>query len=91
MLIVTPNNFNRPTAKNIDAVFTLRYKADGKFVKVSISPETIKLWRDKFSNYNLVEVQNAMNKLAVIYQTPDEDDIKMLLQNPDYIKIKRTI
>lgn len=68
-------NFNRPTLHPIDKSFTLI--CDGR--KITITPETIKLWKNEFPNLYLIKLQNLVNTLILMYQNPKKEDIEKLL------------
>lgn len=68
-------NFNRPTLHPIGKQFSLI--CNGR--KITINPETIVLWKNDFPNLHLVYLQNLVNTLLVMYQTPKKEDIEKLL------------
>lgn len=80
-----------------DDVLLVKFKSYGRIVahpinkrfsilsdvrKITISPEAMQLWIDKFkdTNYNVVDVQNAINSLVIGYQGTDYVDVKQQLE-----------
>lgn len=77
-IIVKVNGFNRPTLQHKNEMFSISCK--GRYL--NITPESIKLWENNFKEYSLIEVQQAINKLYLMYQeTVNVKDIKKILNN----------
>lgn len=88
-ILQTPVKFKRTTAYPVDRSFSVVYTYFNRKRKITIQAYTIKVWIDNFKDkYTLFEVQNAINKLLITYQTPNVVDIKEKLSNPDSIKIR---
>lgn len=68
-------NFNRPTLHPIGKSFSLI--CNGR--KITINPDTIELWKNDFPHLHLVNVQNLVNTLLLMYQKPKKEDIEKLL------------
>lgn len=66
--------YGRLVAHSVNEDFNL----SSKVRKIKISKEAIKLWMTKFkdTDFNIVDVQNAMNALTISYQATDIDDVK---------------
>lgn len=76
-IIVRVNGFNRPTLQNKSKIFSVFCK--GRYL--NITPEAVKLWEDNFPNKNLIEVQQAINTLILMYQQINVNDVKKVLNN----------
>lgn len=68
-------NFNRPTVHPKNESFSINCNNR----KLTISPEAIELWEEHFKDKNLIEVQQAVNKLILMYQKPDAKDVAKIL------------
>ena len=66
LLFVKTINFNRPTIHYKTNSFSIVCKGR----KITITPEAIELWENNFPEKNLIEIQNAINKLLLMYQKP---------------------
>ena len=76
-VFVNTKNFNRTTIHPKNAAFSINYNSR----KITITPETIELWENHFKNVNLIEVQNAVNRLVLMYQKPQVEDVAKILNN----------
>lgn len=84
-ILVTPTGFNRVTAYDIDSAFRLNTKVR----TVTISPEAIRYWIDKYQNkYSLFEVQNAISALLILCQDINEENIDNVLKRKS-VSIKK--
>lgn len=64
---------------------TIHYKTDKFHLvingrKITLTPLAIKMWEMHFKNYHLIDVQNAINKLDVIYQDLTITNLKKVLE-----------
>ena len=77
LIVVRTSNFNRPTMhdKNKGFFITLNNR------KLTITPEAINMWENNFPNTHLVDVQHAINRLFLMYQNPNVEDIKKILND----------
>ena len=76
-VLVSVKNYDRTTAHKIDTGFSLN--TDVK--KIFISSDAIKFWQNSFSkDYTLLDVQNAINTLIVLYQNVSLEDVKKQLE-----------
>ena len=58
-----------------------KFSLSSKIATIAISPLAIQNWEYNFKGeYTLLEVQNAINKLIVMYQEPQTNDISRLLR-----------
>ena len=74
---------NRITKHDADNSFQLNLKQFGK--KITFSVLDIEVWKrcqkdSKLSKYSLFDIHNTSNKLRVMYQEPNFDNITYLLQ-----------
>lgn len=76
-VIVKVKDFNRPTLQSKFKIFSIYCK--GRYL--NITPEAIELWENNFQDKNLIEVQQAINKLALMYQSPNQKDIAKILND----------
>lgn len=75
---VTVKNFNRPTIHPINKSFFIATNNR----KITIDVDAVKIWNEYFKEYHLIEVQQAMNKLYLMYQQNlNVNDIKKILNN----------
>ena len=74
-VIVRVSGFNRPTLQNKFEKFSLYCK--GRYL--NITPEAINLWENHFRDRNLIEVQQAVNTLVLMYQQIDVRDVEKIL------------
>lgn len=72
----TVKNFNRPTVHSINDSFSISCNDR----KLTITPKAIELWMECFQDKHLVEVQQAINTLILMYQSPQREDIDKILQ-----------
>lgn len=76
LVFVKTSNFNRLTVHKAVKGFSL----STSIRKLTISSDAINAWNEHFrEKYSLIDVQNAINKLIVMYQVPSIDDLKKLL------------
>lgn len=67
--------YNRTTVHPRGKVFSI----NAKIRKIDIEPEAVEMWWNTFrSKHSLFEVQNAINTLVVLYQSPTVEDVKKL-------------
>lgn len=76
-VIVKVKDFNRPTLQSKIKTFSISCK--GRYL--NITPEAIELWENYFQDKNLIEVQQAINSLLLMYQTPNQKDIAKILND----------
>jgi len=78
LILVKSKKINRTVIHNKKEKFYLNTKIS----RITISPLAIQTWEYQFKNegYTLFEVQNAINKLYVMYQEPSQNDISKLLK-----------
>ena len=75
MIYIKTKNFNRLTPHKYGETFNLLLDKR----KITISSYAIGLALNDFKDKHLVEIQNAINKLIVMYQKPNSEDVKKLL------------
>lgn len=76
-VVVRVNGFNRPTLQSKFEKFSLYCK--GRYL--NITPQAIEIWEKNFQNRNLIEVQQAINTLVLMYQQIDVKDVEKILNN----------
>ena len=78
VILVTFNGYGRIVAHPLNEDFSI----SSKIRKIKITKEAISLWQKKFQNtdFNVVNVQNAMNALIISYQGTDFNDVKKQLE-----------
>ena len=78
VILVTFNGYGRIVAHPLNEDFSI----SSKIRKIKITKEAISLWQKKFQNtdFNVVDVQNAMNALIISYQGTDFNDVKNQLE-----------
>lgn len=74
---VDVKGFNRLTLHPISKSFSISCNNR----KITIIPEAIELWNNYFKDKHLIEVQQAINKLILMYQTPKYEDVDKILNN----------
>lgn len=77
LIVVRTSNFNRPTMH--DKTKTFFIASNNR--KLTITPEAIEMWEKYFSDRHLIDVQQAINKLFLMYQTPNVEDIKKIIND----------
>lgn len=76
-IIVSFKGYNRKVLHDIDKPFLINTSVR----KVNISIEAINYWLEDFKdNYSLIEVQNAINVLIVLYQPVNKEEIEKQLK-----------
>ena len=75
----------KSTAHSIDKPFSINARMTIG-CKVTLNVEAIKIWLDfqastKFKKYSLFVVNNTVNKLKVMYQTPTRQNVSSMLLN----------
>lgn len=80
LVIVGTNNCKKKTVHYADEGFSIFCKTLKKTLK--ITPYAIKVWNQHFKDkYHLPDIQNAINSLIILCQTPNLEDIKTQLNN----------
>lgn len=74
-IIVSVKTFNRPTLHDKSKSFSISCNNR----KLIITPEAINLWENHFRDRNLIEVQNALNTIILMYQSPNPQDVEKIL------------
>lgn len=74
-VIVSVKTFNRPTLHDKNKSFAISCNNR----KLIITPEAINLWENHFRDKNLIEVQNALNTIILMYQSPNPQDVEKIL------------
>ena len=74
-VIVSVKTFNRPTLHDKNKSFAISCNNR----KLIITPEAINLWENHFRDRNLIEVQNALNTIILMYQSPNPQDVEKIL------------
>lgn len=74
-VIVSVKTFNRPTLHDKNKPFAIACSSR----KLIITPEAINLWENHFRDRNLIEVQNALNTIILMYQSPNPQDVEKIL------------
>lgn len=74
-VIVKVIGFNRPTLQNKNEIFSICCK--GRYL--NITPEAVEQWENNFPDKNLIEVQQAINTLLLMYQPVQTKDIAKIL------------
>lgn len=64
---------------------TLHYKTDKFHLvingrKITLTPLAINMWETSFKTYHLVDIQNAINYLDIIYQDVNVTNLKKVLE-----------
>ena len=77
LILVKVKDYDRITAHNINEDFSI----SSKVRKIKVSKEATALWIEKFkdTNFNVIDIQNAMNALILSYQATDFDEVKTQL------------
>jgi len=75
-IVVKCNDFNRPTLHDIHHNFFLNHKGR----KIIINSDTIKIWDRYYKDIHLVELQNLVNQLTIMYQDITPENIEKLLK-----------
>lgn len=76
-IIVSFNGYDRRVLHDFDKPFLINTSVR----KVNISTDAINYWYDVFKDkYSLIEVQNAINVLIVLYQPVNEEEILKQLE-----------
>ena len=80
MILVKSKKINKITAHPKS-----QFKLNTKICNITITLLAIQTWEYQFRNegYSLFEVQNAINKLIVLYQEPNQSDIEKILKRKD--------
>lgn len=76
-VMVIISNYSKQTAHDISKDFIINAKKFGK--KLTISKEAIKFWLNN-TNYNLLDIQNAINRLNLMYQKVTYEKIKEIIK-----------
>lgn len=71
-LLVSTKSYKRTVTHDLNKDFFISSKKR----KITITKETLKLYKESFSNTYLIELQNAINALIISYQDINEDSIK---------------
>jgi len=76
-IIVSFNGYDRRVLHDFDKPFLINTSVR----KVNISTDAINYWYNDFKdNYSLIEVQNAINVLIVLYQPVNKEEIEKQLK-----------
>lgn len=81
-VIVSVKDYNRKTRHKM----TERFHINSKIRKIIFTPEAIKLWVEiGVERYSLLDIQQAVNKLYVVYQPLTIENVKKLLSGHEFI------
>lgn len=88
LILVSSKKMKRATAHKKTESFDLNFKF-GKQYSWMISSLAIQIWEYGDKTYSLIDIQNAINKLLVMYQEPSQEDVLKLLkrQTEEIIKV----
>ena len=76
-IIVTTTNCARKVLHSADESFTI----NTPIKRITIVPDAIKMWQKLNFEYNLIEVQNAINILTISYQDITKDNVLDAIEN----------
>lgn len=74
-IFVICKHYKRTCAHPEDTTFSISTPVR----KVNITADAISLWKENYSEYSLIEVQNAINSLIVTYQDINEENLANFL------------
>lgn len=75
-VIVSIIGYNRSTVHNGNETFHI----NAKFRRVTISAEMIEIWKQLSFEFNLLDVQQAINTLYISYQEVTVDSVKKMIE-----------
>lgn len=87
-ILVKLNHIDRITYHDINKPFSINVK---NLRKITFNLEAIEIWKNLYNDKlrpNLIEIQQAVNKLIITYQQVNIENVKGLL-NGQTIKIKK--
>lgn len=87
LILVSSTKLNRLTAHKKTENFKLNFKLKKNYSWL-ISSLAVQMWESINDEYSLIEIQNIINKLIVMYQDPSRKDILNLLERKDEKIIK---